>query len=172
LFGNLTLEDLEKDDYISSIRNKLLAEAFYLTGDIEKYGTGFIRIRKKLNELKTATYKISEIGDFLKIELMDTRSYDSEKDVENRKCDVEKDVEKKFDLSKNHILIIKSILENKNVTQKNLSKIVGITLRNIQNNMKKLKEMGVLKRIGSDKGGYWKVLVKPAQTDTNDNGLI
>lgn len=52
LFGNLTLKDLGKDDYIFSIRNKLLTEAFYLTGDIEKYGTGFIRIRKKLNELK------------------------------------------------------------------------------------------------------------------------
>lgn len=49
--------------------------------DIEKYGTGFIRIRKKLNELKTATYKISEIGDFVKIELIDTRSYDVENDV-------------------------------------------------------------------------------------------
>lgn len=170
LFGNLTLEDLEKDDYISSIRNKLLAEAFYLTGDIEKYGTGFIRIRKKLSELKTAMYKISEIGDFLKIELIDTRSYDSKKDVENIIYDVEKDVEKKFDLSKNQTLIIKNILKNKDVTQGNLSKIVGISLRNIQNNMKKLKEMGVLKRIGSDKGGYWKVLVKPAQTDTNDNG--
>lgn len=34
LFGSLTLKDLEKDDYISSIRNKLLAEAFFLTGDI------------------------------------------------------------------------------------------------------------------------------------------
>jgi predicted HTH transcriptional regulator len=50
LFGSLTLKDLEKDDYISSIRNKLLAEAFFLTGDIEKYGAGFIRIRKKLKE--------------------------------------------------------------------------------------------------------------------------
>jgi len=44
IFGNQTIQDLERNDYISSLRNKLLAEAFYLTGDIEKYGTGFIRI--------------------------------------------------------------------------------------------------------------------------------
>ena len=31
-----------------SIRNKLIAEAFYLTKNIEKYGSGFIRIRKDL----------------------------------------------------------------------------------------------------------------------------
>ena len=46
------MSDLEKDDYVSSIRNKLLAEAFYLTGDIEKYGTGFVRIRKMLQDYK------------------------------------------------------------------------------------------------------------------------
>ncbi|MFH2124046.1 MAG: ATP-binding protein [Pseudomonadota bacterium] len=34
LYGKLRLEDLERDDYVSSIRNRLLAEAFYLTGDI------------------------------------------------------------------------------------------------------------------------------------------
>ena len=101
LFGSLTLKDLEKDDYISSIRNKLLAEAFFLTGDIEKYGTGFIRIRKKLKELKTAMYKISEVGDFFRVELKDLRSYD-----------VEKDVEKTSGLSQNHILVLKAILEN------------------------------------------------------------
>ncbi|WP_299976278.1 RNA-binding domain-containing protein [Desulfobacula sp.] len=178
LFGKLTLKDLEKDDYISSIRNKIVAEAFFLTGDIEKYGTGFIRIRKQLKELKTATYKISEIGDFFRVELLDTRSYDLEKDPVKESNDLEKDVrnitndvrkdvrnitndvEKKISLSKNQILILKSIKKNRKLTQENLSEIVGITLRNIQNNMEKLKKMGALKRVGSTKGGYWKVLVK------------
>ncbi|MDA3790310.1 MAG: putative DNA binding domain-containing protein, partial [Desulfobacula sp.] len=127
LFGKLTLKDLERDDYTSSIRNKIVAEAFFLTGDIEKYGTGFIRIRKKLNELKTATYKIREIGDFFRVELLDTRSYDLEKDPVKESNDLEKDVrnitndvrkdvrnitndvEKKISLSKNQILILKSI---------------------------------------------------------------
>ena len=73
---------------------------------------------------------------------MDIRSYDLkkdpvkefsdvEKDVRNITKDVRKDVEKKFSLSKNQILILKSIKKNKNLTQDNLSEIVGITLRNI-----------------------------------------
>jgi ATP-dependent DNA helicase RecG len=69
LYGKLSLADLERDDYVSSIRNKLLAEAFYLTGDIERYGTGFVRIREYLKEYPELALSISEIGDFLKVEL-------------------------------------------------------------------------------------------------------
>ena len=138
--------------------------------------TGFGRIRKKLNELKTAAYKISEVGDFFRVELLDTRSNDVENDPVNgfvdpvkefsdSEKDVRKDVEKKISLSINQILILKSIQKDRNLTQENLSEIVGITLRNIQNNMKKLKEVGALKRVGSTKSGYWKVLVNPSGTN-------
>lgn len=48
LYGKLTLAELEGNDYVSSLRNRLIAEAFYLTGDIERYGTGFVRIREFL----------------------------------------------------------------------------------------------------------------------------
>ena len=44
LFGDLTVEKLMSDDYQSRTRNKLVAEAFYLTRDIEKYESGFIRV--------------------------------------------------------------------------------------------------------------------------------
>jgi len=44
LYGNLTIDDLKSDDYPTlPARNKLIVEAFFLTGDIEKYGTGFHR---------------------------------------------------------------------------------------------------------------------------------
>jgi predicted HTH transcriptional regulator len=39
----LTIDDLKTDTYQANARNKLLAEAFYLTGDIEKYSSGFRR---------------------------------------------------------------------------------------------------------------------------------
>ncbi len=69
LYGKLSLADLERDDYVSSIRNKLLAEAFYLTGDIERYGTGFVRIRESLLDYPELALSVEEIGDFLKVEL-------------------------------------------------------------------------------------------------------
>jgi ATP-dependent DNA helicase RecG len=49
LYGNLTVESLKTNTYQAYARNKLISEAFYLTVDIEKYGSGFRRIR---NEIK------------------------------------------------------------------------------------------------------------------------
>jgi ATP-dependent DNA helicase RecG len=39
----------------------LIAEAFYLTGDIEKYGSGFVRIRKEIKEYPTMKMEFGEI---------------------------------------------------------------------------------------------------------------
>ncbi|MCP4681600.1 MAG: hypothetical protein GY864_04640 [Desulfobacterales bacterium] len=78
LYGNLTFKDLERNDYVSSIRNKLLAEAFYLTGDIEKYGTGFVRIRKMLKKYPGISFEIDEVGDFFRVNLFQVSSADTD----------------------------------------------------------------------------------------------
>ena len=53
--------------------------------------------------------------------------------------------------------MINLIIRNPKITQAELSGIVGISEKNIRNNITKLKKKGLLKRIGPDKGGYWKV---------------
>jgi len=63
LFGDLTVEKLKSDDYQSRTRNKLVAEAFYLTRDIEKYGSGFIRVRGEIGSYPTMTFEYEESGD-------------------------------------------------------------------------------------------------------------
>jgi ATP-dependent DNA helicase RecG len=75
LFGNLTLEDLKQDNYQAYARNKLIAEAFYLTGDIEKYGSGFLRVRKELASYPTMKLKFDEIPNGFLISL----NYSSQK---------------------------------------------------------------------------------------------
>lgn len=62
-YSGLTLEDLQTDNCQSHLRNKLVAEAFYLTGNIEKYGSGFIRIRKELKDYPEVDFNIDEIGE-------------------------------------------------------------------------------------------------------------
>jgi ATP-dependent DNA helicase RecG len=51
------------DKYQSRTRNKLIAEAFYLTGDIEKYGSGYQRIREEIARYPTMKLNFQEIGD-------------------------------------------------------------------------------------------------------------
>ena len=54
--------------------------------------------------------------------------------------------------------IIDVIKENPFITQEELSKIVGIARLNINKNMKKLQELGIIKRVGADKNGHWEVI--------------
>ena len=61
-------------------------------------------------------------------------------------------------ISENQQKIIDAIRKNPYITQKELSEYVKITVANININMKKLQETGILRRIGADKNGYWEVL--------------
>ena len=48
--------------------------------------------------------------------------------------------------------------ENKYITIEEISFKISITPRNIEKNISKLKKDKLIERIGSSKGGYWKVL--------------
>ena len=63
LYSDLTIEQLKTDSYPSRTRNKLIAEAFYLTGDIEKYGSGYQRIRQAIQDYPSMTFEYEESGD-------------------------------------------------------------------------------------------------------------
>ncbi len=39
-----------------------------------------------------------------------------------------------------------------------MSKHIGINVRNTKLNIKKLKDLGFIERIGPAKGGYWKII--------------
>lgn len=60
LYGKQTVEALKTDDYVAYTRNKLIAEAFYLTGDIEKYGTGYTRVRNEIAAYPTMKFEFEE----------------------------------------------------------------------------------------------------------------
>ena len=49
------------------------------------------------------------------------------------------------------------MINNPFITAPELSSIVGISLSKIKENISKLKNKGLLKRVGPDKGGYWKI---------------
>ena len=57
-------------------------------------------------------------------------------------------------------VILGLLSENSKLTGTELAEKVGISKRNIESNMKKLKEKGLLVRHGSPKSGYWEILRK------------
>ena len=54
--------------------------------------------------------------------------------------------------------ILDEIKENPFVTQEELAQIIGLSRKSIIQNMKKLQENGLLKRVGADKNGRWEVV--------------
>ena len=58
-------------------------------------------------------------------------------------------------ITANQKKILEVIKQNPFVTQEELSSIVGIAKLNINKNMKKLQEQGIIERVGADKNGKW-----------------
>ena len=54
--------------------------------------------------------------------------------------------------------IISLIKENPSITIHELADKIGLTVKGVEWNIKKLKEKGKLKRIGPAKGGYWEIV--------------
>jgi len=60
-------------------------------------------------------------------------------------------------MSDHQQIILKNISKNKNITIPELSAIVKISERKIKENISKLKDNGLLERVGPNNGGYWKI---------------
>ena len=58
-------------------------------------------------------------------------------------------------ITANQKKILEAIKQKPFVTQEELSSIVGIAKLNINKNMKKLQEQGIIERVGADKNGKW-----------------
>jgi ATP-dependent DNA helicase RecG len=54
--------------------------------------------------------------------------------------------------------IVSLIQQNPRVSKKELSEKVGISTTAIDKNIQSLKKKGLLKRVGSAKGGHWEVI--------------
>lgn len=140
---------------LSRTRNPLIANLLYRIRYIEKLGTGIGRIRKALAAAKLPAPIFEFDGYSFLVNIYD-KNYDSitndlEKDLEG---DLEKDLEK--DLSDHEKQILSEIRKDSKVTQSQLSRGIGISERNVRNNIRKLKKKGFLTRVGPDKGGHWK----------------
>ena len=76
--------------------------------------------------------------------------------VRDTKKDTIKDTIKMW--SKNENKIFEEMQKNPRVTAEQLSDLLNINLRNTKRNIERLKEKGLIKRVGSRKTGHWEIL--------------
>ena len=67
--------------------------------------------------------------------------------------------------SENLVKIVELIRNNPKITRKELSETLQINPSAIQKNIEKLKEKGIIARVGSDKTGSWEVIENGGQGD-------
>ncbi|MCL2521512.1 MAG: putative DNA binding domain-containing protein [Erysipelotrichales bacterium] len=58
-------------------------------------------------------------------------------------------------LNKNQKRIMELISYDKNITRESIALEIGVSIRTVDNNIKQLKERGLLERFGKDNGGQW-----------------
>jgi len=142
--ASIRIDDLKKW-HSSKPRNDFLADVFFKAGMIEAWGRGTIKI---IDECKKAGLPEpefrEEFGGF---------------SVAFRKERLGGKVGGKVGerLSINQRKIVKFIIKKPAISAKELSGLIGISQRKIEENIAKLKVTGILKRIGPDKGGEWRV---------------
>lgn len=73
-------------------------------------------------------------------------------------------------LSKNQLGIVASITGDPQITIKEMAAQLDISDTTIENNLKKLRDTGVVERVGSDKTGRWIVCIDNNENATNSSG--
>ncbi len=137
---------------------------FRMVGYGENIGSGFPLILDDWKQSGWGEPKLENKIDLDEVELdlplkKITRD-DSDESKEKNHLDVEKSNEKGREKSKEKIISI--IRDNPKVTQFELFNILNVSEKAIEKHIKKLREIGIIRRVGPDKGGHWEVIKKDA----------
>jgi len=171
--------DEAKSGGVSSPRNSTIMTMFNLLDIGERAGSGVpsvIQAWKEVSNLEPFySESISAIRTFFYLPLESFNEGDKVTDnskptdntqktrtkVTERVTDEPKHTENtqktRTKVTEKQIKIISFIKQNPYTTSNQLSALVGISSVKIRENINKLREKGLIERIGADRGGYWKV---------------
>lgn len=83
----------------------------------------------------------------------------------NEECSVErfgvKEEKASKRVSRTGQKIIDLVISDPSITAEAMSARIGVSKRAVEKNIKKLRDRGILIHEGSDKTGYWRIIVKP-----------
>jgi predicted HTH transcriptional regulator len=147
-------------DGLSIPRNKEIMRIFKDLDLVEQLGSGIPRI---LQSYEKSCFHFSENYvrmTFPSIENISQELNENTESVEEN-VNLGKSVEENVNLEESVEKSVEKILYllkiNPHITQKELISMVGLSRRGVEKNISILKAKKIIKRIGPNKGGYWKV---------------
>ena len=151
LYGNARPENFP---LINDYRNPLVASAMKTLGYVNMFNRGIRQVQAHLieNGNKPAVFDVNLLTAF---------RVNVDNVVDNVVDDVvdNKTNEKIPQLTDRQRIIIEIISENPTISANSISQKISQTVRTIQRDIAVLKKLGLLERIGEDRGGSWKVNV-------------
>ena len=131
--------------------NPLLADPMYWNGYIEKIGTGTEDILKKCKEYGLKEPEFQQEEDFRVVIWRNEDAADQEAD---QKTDQKTEGEDEY-------LEITTLLSvNPSITREELAKELNLSDSAVKRRLENMKKSGWIKRVGPNKGGYWKIINK------------
>lgn len=160
LYNGLTYDEMLNGR--SVLRNRVIANVFSQMGLIEAWGTGIRRIREEAAKYRLRDPEFLEFDDMFRINLY-RYTGDANKTPEKHRKNIGKASEKNLEsatkkLNNSQKGIVAVISLDGRITATELAEKIGISRRNIEENIRALKEMGILVRRGGRKEGYWEVV--------------
>jgi ATP-dependent DNA helicase RecG len=140
----IDLDDFEKGKSKSILVNPSIANTLFRVGAIEAFGTG---IKRAFALCKYENIKYSYYMNFQGFEFQFNRG--TSDDIDNNPF--------YFNLNETQSTIFQ-LLKTTNFTIQELSSEAGFSTRTIEKTLSILKNKKYIKRIGSNKKGYWKIL--------------
>ncbi|MBQ5852178.1 MAG: putative DNA binding domain-containing protein [Lachnospiraceae bacterium] len=164
LIGGFTIEDLKAG--CCQARNRGIVNALTYMKIIEQWGSGIPRLLENCKNAELREPELLEIGGSFRVNMFRNTELTSNNSGEVREKDgINEDVRDKFVISsdirdkfgENAAKIAGLMCEKPESTLDEIATVIGVTRRTVEKQVKKLKEAGIVVRVGSNKCGVWKV---------------
>lgn len=185
--SGISIFNIRSEKSFSLPRNPVISEALFLAGYIEKWGTGINKMNRLMQERDLPLPEYDEIGDNFVVVFkrgydvksesyhtagkkvkqmveprhepvkpeMPSKPKSSEKIRSKYRENTEK-IRRKYGVNTEKVFL--DIKENPFIKTREISNKTGLSQSTVEKAVSKLKKEGLLKRMGSDKSGYWEVL--------------
>ena len=154
----LTPKDFIDGTGYSVKRNPLLAQLMYYVKDIESFGTGIKRISDACDTVGVKVEFLKRKMGFAVVFYRPDASSFSDGNIGNG---IGENIGDSFCANEAQSQIIVKMRENPKTSARVIAEEIGIAPRNVEANIKTLKQEGFVERAGSAKGGHW--IVKEVQ---------
>ncbi len=153
---------------VSDYRNPFIAEAMKVLGYVNRFSRGVYRVQKELTENGNgeAFFDFSLITAFRVTEKVSEKYFEAgfgtnatpkhsettqEKDNTTQETTQE-------EVNTTQKIILKALKDKPETTQKELAKLIGISIDGIKYHIQKMTKEGIIKHEGSTKAGKWIIL--------------